>query len=604
MRSKILKIVRFFVLICCFVILQKIDLKADPLFPYSNPDGVIVDYSGYADTDKVHVVSSGFGGYTANSKYDWLYISKDNVHFYHYQDIYFEPDSDIYFRADMYDAEISYNRREAYLELNFDISNRYYTAVKVYQYVEGVESPYLESKCTHDILYRQPDDSGQQASDISDNIHLPSEQTPDVPDDVRLPSEQTPNLSDDVQQSEQMSYLNVDVTDIMVTASGTSSVSKIIVDTNHTGGFLVSSKESWVDVEEFAFDGYFHVKFERNESYTPRTAEIIVSHAEDSLVKTISVKQAGIEPFLDVDKTSVSVYSDGSADGIEQCVQVTTKDTGGYTAAADDGCGWLRISNKPEGEYGDSLSAMTFNSSCSFWISVDENRSGNVRTGKIFVRHESGDICKTVTVTQEGRDLDTLEVSSEYVQFVSSDTGMELIEVYAGDDLQWTVKSATGWIYVMDQNTSSRKSSIRGTGSAGFYIYTKKNKSSRTRDGYVRLSADGFKDIEIYVRQPAREKTSGELLRSLIVSVTKKTMYVGQKSRVRFQYPEGMYASDIRKVQYSSNKKKVASVSKGVIRGKKKGKATISVKVTATDNTTKIFKIKVVVDKRLSASSN
>ena len=84
MRSKILKTVQFFVFICCFVILQKIDLKADPLFPYSNPDGVIVDYSGYADTDKVHIVSSGFGGYTANSEYDWLYISKDNIHFYHF----------------------------------------------------------------------------------------------------------------------------------------------------------------------------------------------------------------------------------------------------------------------------------------------------------------------------------------------------------------------------------------------------------------------------------------------------------------------------------------------------------------------------------------
>lgn len=79
MESKILKTVQFFVFICCFVSLLKIDLKADPLFPYSNPDGVIVDYSGYADTDKVHVVSSGFGGYTANSEYDWLYISKANI---------------------------------------------------------------------------------------------------------------------------------------------------------------------------------------------------------------------------------------------------------------------------------------------------------------------------------------------------------------------------------------------------------------------------------------------------------------------------------------------------------------------------------------------
>ena len=85
--------------------------------------------------------------------------------------------------------------------------------------------------------------------------------------------------------------------------------------------------------------------------------------------------------------------------------------------------------------------------------------------------------------------------------------------------------------------------------------------------------------------------------------MTKKSIYIGQSSRVRFQYPEGMYASDIRKVEYASNNKKVASVSKGVIRGKKKGKVTISIKVTTADSTVKTFKVRIVVDKRLSLVS-
>lgn len=391
---------------------------------------------------------------------------------------------------------------------------------------------------------------------------------------------------------------------MVVIASGTASVSRIDVDTRGAGEFSVSCSADWVEIEEFVSEGYFHVDFDKNPSYQSRFASIVVSNETGTAHKTVAVEQSGVEPYLDIDKTSVSVYSDGSADGMEQCVEVMTKDTGGYTAVVDDGCKWLRVADKPESEYGDSLSAMTFSSGCSFWISAAENRGGNVRTGKIFVRHESGNISETVTVTQEGSDIDTLEVSTEYVEFDSSDTGKELIEVYAGDDLQWTARSTAGWIYVVNQNASSKKSSIHGTGSAGFYIYAKKNKSTKTRDGYVRLSADGITDIEIYVRQPAREKSSGELLRSLIVSVTKKTMYVGQKSKVRFQYPEGMYASDIKKVQYSSNKKKVASVSKGVIRGKKKGRATIYVKVTTIDHTVKTFKVRVLVDKRLSATSS
>ncbi len=489
------------------------------------------------------------------------------------------------------------------------LSDIYYGGTKEQWASLNIEVPDT-TEIHYSSAFIQPDETGSNPYDPKNPLETepgtpfePSDETePTIPD--VSPGEIGDNTDDRKDPSDGAAYLLISQDSIAVTASGTASVSRIDVDTRDVEEFSVSCSADWIEIEEFVSEGYFHVDFDKNPSYQSRSASIIVSDETGTAHKTVTVEQSGVEPYLDVDKTSVSVYSDGSADGMEQCVQVTTKDTGGYTAVADDGCGWLRISNKPEGEYGDSLSAMTFSGSCSFWISVAENRSGNVRTGKIFVRHESGGISKTVTVTQEGRDIDTLEVSSEYVQFDSSDTGMELIDVYAGDDLQWTAKSTVGWIYVMNQNASSRKSSIHGTGSTGFYIYTKKNKSSKTRDGYVRISADGFKDIEIYVRQPAREKTSGELLRSLIVSVTKKTMYVGQKTKVRFQYPEGMYASDIRKIQYFSNKKKVASVSKGVIRGKKKGKATISVKVTATDNTTKIFKIKIVVDKRLSASSS
>ena len=57
--------------------------------------------------------------------------------------------------------------------------------------------------------------------------------------------------------------------------------------------------------------------------------------------------------------------------------------------------------------------------------------------------------------------------------------------------------------------------------------------------------------------------------------------------------------SDIKSIKFSSNKKKVATVSKkGVIKGIKKGKAVITIKIILEDGSSKTFKAKITVDKR------
>lgn len=580
LRHNKLKVLQFIVFLCCFLSVGRSGVRADVTEPYFSTTNIIINSEGRADVNSVYISSNGFGGFSIRSLVEWIYISDDNVNFYNDRSITFNgEDGYLYFKVAMNEKDCDW--RMGYVSVKFkDLDEYDYISFEKYLKPGALS----DSDCIYDVLYTGPSSASPD---------------PSAPDG---PSWDDPAGTEPLPEEEP--YLEVGVSDIAVAASGTASVSKVMVDTGHSGGFSVSSRESWVHIDVSVSDGCFYIEFDRNVSYKPRSAQITVSHEEGFPKRTIDVKQAGVEPYLDVNKTNVSVHSDGFAGGFEKCIEVATKDTGGYTVRVEDNCGWLRVSGKPEDAFSDSLPAMTFSSGGEFWISAAENQGGNIRTGKIHILHESGEISKTVTVTQEGRDVDAFEVSTEYVQFDAPDAGTELIKVYAGDDLKWTATSAASWISIMNRTSAVKKSSVSGTGSGEFYICAKKNKSSKIKEGYVRLSADGFEDIEIYVRQQAREKTSGELLRGLIVSVTKKTMYVGQSSKVRFQYPEGMYASDIKKVQYYSSNKKVASVSKGVIKGKKKGKAVISVKVTTADNTTKTFKVKVIVDKRQAAASD
>lgn len=87
------------------------------------------------------------------------------------------------------------------------------------------------------------------------------------------------------------------------------------------------------------------------------------------------------------------------------------------------------------------------------------------------------------------------------------------------------------------------------------------------------------------------------LLEELTVSVTKKTFKKGKTSQIKFSFPEGLYASDVKKVSYKSSKKKVVTVDKN---GKalRKGKAVITVKVELDSGAVKKFNLKVNVGTR------
>ena len=81
--------------------------------------------------------------------------------------------------------------------------------------------------------------------------------------------------------------------------------------------------------------------------------------------------------------------------------------------------------------------------------------------------------------------------------------------------------------------------------------------------------------------------------------MTKKTFKKGKTSQIKFSFPEGLYASDVKKVSYKSSKKKVVTVDKnGKVKALRKGKAVITVKVELDSGAVKKFNLKVNVGTR------
>ena len=211
---------------------------------------------------------------------------------------------------------------------------------------------------------------------------------------------------------------------------------------------------------------------------------------------------------------------------------------------------------------------------------------------------------ETITVTQDAAESTYLKLNRETAYFDEPKLACSAaIKVSTDDDTKWTAKASKSWIKIVKSKSTSsstkRYSSINGTGKGTFYILVTENNSYSERTGYVTVSAPGLKTQKIYVSQIANEIDVDSLLEELTVTVTKKTFNIGNTSSIKFSYPDGLYASDIKKVTYSSNNKVVATVnSRGVIKAIKKGKATISVKVQLRKGTTKTFKLRVVIGKR------
>ena len=414
-----------------------------------------------------------------------------------------------------------------------------------------------------------------------------------------------------VKQEAAKAALTVSAKKITANAKGKTSVTSVKVDTNKTGGFSVSNNgNSWIQMGSSSYSGSatsnvsfeatgpFYIFVSENPSDEERTGQVTVTHEDGETTETIEVVQEGTKAVLTVDSTSKLVDNNGAF--YNNAIYVETSDTGSFTAMVEDAA-WLKISSDKFASFADGMSSITLGDNAYIYLFADKNM-GEERTATIKITHEGGKLTKTITVTQLGKPASYLQVDRETAYFDDPASAVDgMVHISADENTKWTVTSSAGWIKIIKNawDYEDQYASIEGTGSGGFYIYVKENNTYKERSGYITVSAPGLESYQIYVYQVENEISLDTLLQELSISVTKKTFKKGKTTKIKLNYPEGLYASDIKSVKFSSSKKKVATVnSKGVVKGIKKGKAVITVKVTLENGSSKTFKAKITVDKR------
>ncbi len=412
-----------------------------------------------------------------------------------------------------------------------------------------------------------------------------------------------------VKQNAADAVLDVEDTQLTASASGKLSKSYISVDSNQID-FMAKSDSSWLTVSMYSYEteGQMQESFRGNSSVyvyaapntssESRTGTITLTHNNGTLTKVITVKQEGLTQILIVDVSEKTVNRLGEFYDSE--VSVKTQNTGGFTVETGDS-DWLKIASSSTSDITDGLSRMTFEDDHSFYLVAAEN-TGSERTATVTITHALNGVSKTITVTQKGTEGAYLQVDRETAYFDEPDAAVSgMVQISANEDIRWTVNTSENWIKLADWDSvyASTVVTMEGTGNSSFYIYVDANGTYEERSGYVTISAPGMETLEIYVSQAENERDLGSLLEETTVSVNKKTFKIGKTSKVKFGFPEGLYASDVAKVTYSSSKKKVATVNKkGVITAKRKGKAVIRVEVTLDNGVYKVFNLKVTVGKR------
>ncbi len=414
-----------------------------------------------------------------------------------------------------------------------------------------------------------------------------------------------------VKQDAAKAVLNVSVSKITANAKGTTSVSSVDVKTQKTGGFSVDNGGySWIKVgsstsednarSNISFESgeTFYIFISENTSDTARTGKIIIKHESGEAEQTIEVCQEGIKAVLIVDTTSKTAENNGTF--FNNSLYIKTSKTGSFTATVED-AEWLRLASEKTCLLADGMKSITLDDDAYIYLLADKN-TGDMRTATIKITHESGKLSKTITVTQFGKASSYLQIDRENAYFYEPIESIDgLINISAGESTRWTVTSSEDWIKIAKDEVAFSKgyTSVEGTGKGGFYIIVKENDTYEDREGYITISSPETETYEIYVHQVENEIQPIDLLKMVSVRVSKKTFNKGKTSKIKLDYPEGLYESDIKSIKYSSNKKKVATVdSKGVIKGIKKGKAVITVIVTLEDGCSKTFKAKITVDKR------
>lgn len=453
-------------------------------------------------------------------------------------------------------------------------------------------------------------------------------------DSIVISVTQAAKVKEDISIDVDVDTLNLDAKGKSELVSSYSSYPSVKVKVSDSSTYKVTTDGSdWIKVGTESYsDSYgkkslsttsssFYVYAKKNASTESRTATLTITADDGAVTKTIVVEQEGVVAQLTVSETSKTVEKDGSM--YNNAVYADTDGTGGIKISIPKDVDWLRLSSDSYTDFSSGMKELTFPSTTGgsyyynestgkyethdycFYFIAKKNTSNKSRTASVTITNSlDSSVKETITVTQDAAESTYLKLNRETAYFDEPKLACSAaIKVSTDDDTKWTAKASKSWIKIVKSKSTSsstkRYSSINGTGKGTFYILVTENNSYSERTGYVTVSAPGLKTQKIYVSQVANEIDVDSLLEELTVTVTKKTFNIGNTSSIKFSYPDGLYASDIKKVTYSSNNKVVATVnSRGVIKAIKKGKATISVKVQLRKGTTKTFKLRVVIGKR------
>lgn len=283
---------------------------------------------------------------------------------------------------------------------------------------------------------------------------------------------------------------------------------------------------------------------------------------------------------------------------LDQAVSVKT--AADYYRVEVKDADWLKVSAEQTDDVSLGLSKLPSHTRGAFYLLAAENEDEK-RSATVMVTDASGKTKKHIKVTQIGSETSYLEVETAAHTFGEKAATGKAVNVLADEDTNWTAAASKKWIKVTEsEDAQSKKYASKEIGGTGaFYIYVKANGSYAARSGYVTVSAPRLGTFKIKVTQEANKRQQKALLAELKVGVSKKTFSRSKTSQVKFTYPKGLSKKDVKKVTYSSSKEKVATVTKnGVIKGIRKGKAKILVKVTLKSGVTKTFTLRITVGTR------
>lgn len=322
--------------------------------------------------------------------------------------------------------------------------------------------------------------------------------------------------------------------------------------------------------------------------------KLIEGSGQDENVKVEKASRKAASVTISADKK----ITDRHGVFLDQTISVKT--SADYYRVEVKEADWLKVSAEQTDDVSLGLSRLPSHTKGVFYLLAAENEDEK-RSATITVSDASGKTKKNIVVTQIGSETSYLEVETTGHTFGDKASVGKAVNVLADEDTNWTAAASKKWIKVveLDDDQAKKYASKEISGTGAFYIYVKANGSYAERSGYVTVSAPKMGKFKIKVIQQANKRRQQALLAEMRVHVSKKTFSRSKTSQIKFTYPKGLGEKDVKKITYSSSKKKVAEVNKkGVIKGIRKGKAKILVKVTLKSGAAKTFTLRITVGTR------